>query len=180
MKKVIVTVALCIIGMVTIRAAEGNNLLLDADFPNNSKVWGQNNPESFVITEDAQLGKRIMAVKGIADASKNAWIRNIQTIKGLSQEKIANNKFRFGANVKVVKISGKFQIAIREVDEAGKSITYKTISLGKFDSFDWKTLESTFTASAQTASLHFFIIANYMGVADELYLCSPFLYQVTE
>jgi hypothetical protein len=101
---------------------------------------------------------KVISMRGNTSSKSNAW-RSMITV--LLFKAPAEKKFTFGGEVKLEKAKGKFSIAVRMINNKGKSITYSFYTMTK--DTDWKKFSQTFTAAPGTVKMQLYILAQNLG-----------------
>lgn len=156
-------------------------ILKNHDFKNGFKNWRVADFTAFSIKD--VNGEKYLKVRGIINSpdkkdTNNKYLRFMQDIN-LTKKQIQSKKFIFGAEVKATNISGRLDIAVREINDKGSSIRYQTIMLKKNDvSPDWQKLELVFKPHSKTFKIAFFIVAYYLGTDDQILIRNIFLKEI--
>ena len=156
---------------------KSENLIRNHDFTQGFKYWHvplKKSSNTYSIKNIAD--KNILIIKGAPElGEKNNYVKCACRIK-LTKDKISAKKFTFGVSLKAIKVSGQLTFAVREIDAAGKTITYQAIKVKKRDKYDWKKFSKTFSTSPKTVKLAFYIISRYLQKEDEIQAKDIFLY----
>jgi hypothetical protein len=163
LKRILLLILLVSFGLIV--AADG--IIENSDFSKGFSGWFVTNNNAFSVKDID--GNKCLEVSGVKDQKKNAYIKCSQNLK-LSQEQIQGKKFIFSVDVKAVKISGRLDVSIREIDAKGRSVTYRTIKLTKWDDGDWKKFKRSFVPAKKTARLAVYIVGYYLAPDDKIYI----------
>ena len=149
----------------------------NSDFKDGLKVWMS--PQSaalpaektgFAVEKDGE-GLCLAAVG--TQAKKDYQL--VQTIK-LKEAEILGKRVRFGATVKAIKLTGTFEVMIREVQKNGKTIRYRALRWNKYSApKDWKKAVMEFVPAKPTYILQFYIKSRHLLPGDKVLLKEPFV-----
>ena len=114
--------------------------------------------ENYINKKICTVKDDVLSMSGNTASRNNDW-RMI--VFPLSFKSPAGKKFTFKGEIKGEKIKGQFQVSIRLINAAGKTIKYETFAIRKDQT--WKKFSKTFTAPENTVKMQYYILASKMA-----------------
>ena len=148
--------------------------LKNADFKEGLKFWTgakwlSQPPEKMGFAIEKNENETLLV--GIGPQNARQLVQSIE----MKTEDLLNKKVRFGATVKPEKLSGTFNVMIREINAQGKSIRYRKLSWNKYSPQEWKKAVSEFVVMKPTVRIQFYIKAEFLAEGDRVLLKEPFI-----
>ena len=141
----------------------------NADLPNNTLPLPAEK-SGFAVEKDGEG----FCLAAVGTAAKKDY-QLVQTIK-LKEAEILGKRVRFGATVKAIKLTGTFEVMIREVQKNGKTIRYRALRWNKYSApKDWKKAVMEFVPAKPTYILQFYIKSRHLLPGDKVLLKEPFV-----
>ena len=148
-------------------ASEAQLLLKNIDFSNNLQYW-----QSAKLVKDSAFQVQKENNKNILKISsgKQDICQLVQRVN-ISPEKLLNKRISLFATIKVNQLSsGALHLCVREVNNNGKTIRYRTIKITKWSPKGWQKYNISFVVKNPTKYLQVFIKSNYLSKQDSVLL----------
>lgn len=143
----------------------GANLLNNPDFEQDFK--------GYFKTDAFSLDQGILNIRGVPQAGEkvNGYQKLSQTLTTLPAAECPNHELSLSFQANIERISGRLEVAIREIDVAGKTIRYHVIPFTKWDTTSaWQDFSRTFKLSSRAAGVALYIVAYYLDDKDQIQL----------
>ncbi len=148
-----------------------NNLVANGDFKLESKHWyvPKKDVAQFIFVPADKPDGPYLKVTGADKPDAYARISNELKLSADNSLK-PGDSVTIKAKIKCDKLSGKFQIMLRQADAKGKSLNYSGITLRKRYKCNWKELSAKAKILKNTARIYIFIISRYLSKQDAVYV----------
>ncbi len=148
-----------------------NNLVENGDFKQESKHWyvSKKDVGQFIFVPADKPEGPYLKVTGADKPDGYARISNQLKLSADNSLK-PGDSVTIKAKIKCEKLSGKFQIMLRQADAKGKSLNYTGITLRKRYKCNWKEFSAKAKILKNTARIYVFIISRYLSNQDAVYV----------
>ena len=148
-----------------------NNLVENGDFKQKSKHWyvSKKDVGQFIFVPADKPDAPYLKITGADKPDGYARISNHLKLSADNSLK-PGDSVTIKAKIKCEKLSGKFQIMLRQANAKGKSLNYTGITLRKRYKCNWKEFSAKAKILNNTARIYVYIISRYLSKQDTVYV----------